>query len=49
MELKEDRYELQGIPVTELAEKYGLPLYVYDTAIIERQYHKLVSAFSVKR
>ncbi|MEN9946924.1 MAG: diaminopimelate decarboxylase, partial [Pseudomonadota bacterium] len=30
----------------ELAEKYATPLYVYDLAIIERQFNKLTSAFS---
>lgn len=29
----------------ELAEKYGSPLYVYDTAIIERQYQRIMNAF----
>lgn len=29
----------------ELAEKYGSPLYVYDTATIERQYQRIMNAF----
>jgi len=28
-----------------LAEKYGSPLYVYDTAVIERQYQRIMNAF----
>lgn len=28
-----------------LAEKYGSPLYVYDTAIIDRQYQRIMNAF----
>lgn len=28
-----------------LAEKYGSPLYVYDTAIIDRQYQRIIKAF----
>ncbi|MDT7831678.1 diaminopimelate decarboxylase [Flavobacteriaceae bacterium S356] len=30
----------------ELAEKYGSPLYVYDTAIIARQYERIMNAFA---
>ena len=30
----------------ELAEKYGSPLYVYDTAIIARQYQRIMNAFA---
>jgi len=31
MTLKNDQYQIQNIPVLELVEQYGSPLYVYDT------------------
>ena len=50
MQLHNNRYELSGgVDPLELAEQYGCPLYVYDSAIIKRQYKRLVDAFSVKR
>ncbi len=33
----------------DLVQQYGCPLYVYDTAIMERQYRRMTNAFSVKR
>jgi diaminopimelate decarboxylase len=39
-------YKIGGLPVTDLAQKYGLPVYVYDTGIMERQYLQLKNAFS---
>ncbi len=48
MQIDNNRYLLSnGIDPLELVEKYGTPLYVYDTAIIERQYKRMVNAFSV--
>lgn len=47
MELIEGRYQIQGKDVISLTEKYGLPLYVYDASIIERQYRRLKEAFDV--
>jgi diaminopimelate decarboxylase len=44
--LKNGVYEIGGIPVSQLCEKYDTPLYVYDTAIMERQYNALKNAFS---
>src|SRR5437763_16630891 len=32
--------------LSELAEQYGTPLYVYHAEKIKEQYHKLVNAFS---
>ncbi len=32
--------------IQNLADKYDLPLYVYDTAVIQRQYERLVNAFN---
>jgi len=34
------------VPATELANKYGTPLYVYDAAIIRRQIDRVKSAFA---
>jgi len=38
--------EIDGVPATELAEKYGTPLYVYEADKIREQYRKLNEAFS---
>ncbi len=38
-----------GIDPLELIEQYGAPLYVYDTAIIKRQYRRMVDAFKVPK
>lgn len=46
MEIQENRYTLQNIPVLDICEEFGTPLYVYDTSIIERQYQRLTNAFS---
>lgn len=46
IELNKGVYEIGGIPVQELCEQYEMPLYVYDTAIMERQYMQLKNAFS---
>ncbi len=45
MELVNGKYEIGGISVLELCKEYGTPLYVYDAAIIERQYNRLKNAF----
>jgi diaminopimelate decarboxylase len=42
-------YEIGGIPVLDICREYGTPLYVYDGAIIERQYNKLIDAFPTKK
>ena len=50
MILKDNRYHLSnGIDPLELVEKYGTPLYVYDTAIIERQYRLMEGSFAVPK
>lgn len=47
MTINDDQYCLSGsIKALDIVEKYGCPLYVYDYEIIERQYNRLVSAFS---
>jgi diaminopimelate decarboxylase len=45
MELVNGQYEIGGISVLELCKEYGTPLYVYDAAVIERQYNRLKNAF----
>ncbi len=45
MERLSNEYTIGGISVTGLCEKYGTPLYVYDTAVMERQYKRLQEAF----
>lgn len=50
MELQDNRYVLSGgVDPLELVEKYGAPLYVYDSAVIKRQLQRLINAFSVPR
>lgn len=48
MQLINNHYELSGgINPLDLCEEYGCPLYVYDTAIMKRQYERLINAFDV--
>lgn len=50
MNIENDQYLLSGgIDPLELCEQYGCPLYVYDSAIIERQYKRMYAAFDVKK
>jgi len=46
MELKNGKYYIDGIPILKLIEKYGSPLYIYETARMKSQYDSLVKAFS---
>ena len=39
-------YSIGGIPVQEIVEEFGTPVYVYDAAIIKQQYQMLRDAFS---
>lgn len=44
------KFELsEGVNPLELVEKYDAPLYVYDGAIIERQFNRLNDAFKVPK
>ncbi|HUM52105.1 MAG TPA: diaminopimelate decarboxylase [Chitinophagales bacterium] len=45
MELVNEQYEIGGVSVLELCKEFGTPLYVYDAAVIERQYNRLKNAF----
>ncbi|MFN0034119.1 MAG: diaminopimelate decarboxylase, partial [Saprospiraceae bacterium] len=47
MQLINDKYQFPGgIDPLELCKQYGTPLYVYDAAIIERQYRRITSAYT---
>jgi diaminopimelate decarboxylase len=46
MELVNNKYQLSGgIDPLELCKTYGTPLYVYDSAIMERQYRRITAAY----
>jgi len=50
MEIINNEYQFAGgLSATAIADKYGCPVYVYDSAIIKRQYEKLTSAFKVPK
>ncbi len=50
MNFENDQYWLSGgVDPLQLCEKHGCPLYVYDTAIIERQFKRMTAAFKVKK
>lgn len=47
--VQENQFTLSGnINAKQLIEKYGSPLYVYDSAIIKRQLDRITNAFDVK-
>lgn len=45
MQLVENQYLIGEVPVLDICKKYGTPLYVYNSATIERQYNRLSNAF----
>lgn len=45
MELKRNQYVIDGIPVTKIVEKYGSPLYIYESAKMISQYKRMIKAF----
>lgn len=47
MEIVNGKYSIQGLDVLELVDRYGTPLYVYDSAVIKRQLDRLNAAFKV--
>ena len=50
MQLTDQGYRLNhNIDPLALCEKYGAPIYVYDTAIIERQFNKMKNAFNIPK
>jgi diaminopimelate decarboxylase len=48
MQLVKGKYEISNVSVRELIGNYDTPLFVYDTAIMERQYKRLLNAFDYK-
>ncbi len=46
MEINEQAYRIQGVSLTDLAEQYGTPLYVYDGEKILSQVKAIKTAFS---
>jgi diaminopimelate decarboxylase len=50
MKLENNKYVFDGdIEPSALIEKYGAPLYVYESKTIKRQYERLTNAFKVKK
>jgi len=45
MKIVHNRYQIDGIDVIELVEKYGSPVYVYQTSKMKQQYEKMLHAF----
>ncbi|AEI51848.1 diaminopimelate decarboxylase [Runella slithyformis] len=45
MQLVNDRYEIQGLPVLDIAQQFGTPLYVYDADKIVDKINQLRTAF----
>ena len=45
MEIQNNHYVIDSVPVLELIAKYGTPLYVYDTSKMGSQYKRLQKAF----
>ena len=45
MELENNQYTIQNVNITNLVEKYGDPLYVYDASIMKRQFDRLNNSF----
>jgi diaminopimelate decarboxylase len=45
MKLAHNRYLIDGIDAVELVEKYGSPVYVYQTGKMRQQYDKMLHAF----
>ncbi|HQD11750.1 MAG TPA: diaminopimelate decarboxylase [Chitinophagales bacterium] len=45
MQLVNGHYEIGGVNVLDICKEFGTPVYVYDAAIIERQYNRLKNAF----
>jgi len=45
MDLVNNRYQIDGVDVLSLVEKYDSPLYVYETSRMRAQYEKFTNAF----
>ena len=49
MELKRNQYVIDGLPLLPIVEKYGSPLYIYESAKMVSQYKRMESAFKDAR
>lgn len=45
MQLANNRYQIQGVPVEAICKQFGSPLYIYDGAQIQQQYESIIKAF----
>lgn len=45
MELKRNQYVVDGLPVIPIVEKYGSPLYIYESAKMVSQFKRMENAF----
>lgn len=45
MELRKNKYVIDGIPVIQLAERYDSPLYIYESARMVQQFDRIRNAF----
>jgi len=45
MELKRNQYVIDGVAVTQIAKKYGSPVYIYESAKMVSQYKRMIDAF----
>lgn len=48
LQLNNNTYQIGGVDALSLVEKYGAPVYVYDTATMKKQYEKLTEGFAAK-
>lgn len=46
LQLKNGIYEIGGVVVSQLCDKYDTPLYVYDTGMMEEKFNLLKTSFS---
>ncbi|MBT7670396.1 MAG: hypothetical protein HN623_12480, partial [Bdellovibrionales bacterium] len=46
MELKNGRFEIQGVDLEKLCQKYDSPLYIYDAQIMKKQVDTLLRGLS---
>lgn len=49
LEFDNGAYHIGGVPVSELCRTYDTPLYVYDTATMQKKYNELQTAFKGAR
>ena len=45
MQLEKDQYQIQGVDVLSICQKFDAPLYIYDGEKIQQQYQKMRKAF----